>query len=573
MMATWVDFGFSRGRFVVFALLVLVFSCSCGGVADPSSTAFTHEVPRQSVALHDVLELSFRHGATYPNPFLNATLETDFIAPSGRVLPRKGFYHSGQTWAVRFRPDEDEKWRYRYRFYTLGKLVHAGEGEFRTIPGNPRSSIRVDATNPFRWTFSNGRPYFPLGLQDCVDSRDGRVGTFTVDGEGRDDNSGRRLTADQYFDLYGNAGFNLYRFSQRNCSYPIHDDLDHYNVANSLATDELLQTATAHGFRILFGFFGFHGDWNAGNVTERALRFARVKLGYIDESISDATYMRIVEREKRFIEYCVARWGVYTDFWQLLNERKATDEWIRQMSAHVQQVDPDRKPVAISWEKPDLPEIAINTPHWYESEPESESDSRVQAMGTKWKAFGKPVLVGEQGNSGMNWDPTSATRMRVRAWTALFQEIGLIFWNTSWSKWGMNQGRYTLGRAANIYLGPEERTYTRALQQFSSRLDKDVRIVAAEVSSPQSARAYGLRSPSLTAVYVHHFANHDSLLKGLEINVDLPSAKGLRYEWINPATGSVLEKGALPAGSAIKVPGFSIDTALLVYPNQPRVSH
>ena len=33
----------------------------------------------------------------------------------------------------------------------------------------------------------------------------------------------------------------------------------------------------------------------------------------------------LVEKEKRFVAYCVARWGVYADFWELLNERKASD--------------------------------------------------------------------------------------------------------------------------------------------------------------------------------------------------------------------------------------------------------
>jgi hypothetical protein len=115
---------------------------------------------------------------------------------------------------------------------------------------------------------------------------------------------------------------------------------------------------------------------------------------------------------------------------------------------------------------------------------------RVQQQATKWKKAGKPVIVGEQGNTGMNWDPLSGLRMRIRTWTALFEEISFIFWNTSWSKTGMFHGRYTAGGAANIYLGPEERGYIRVLQNFSSHLDADVRITPTEVSSGKTWLPY-----------------------------------------------------------------------------------
>jgi hypothetical protein len=549
---------------MVFYLLILGLLLSSCGAPPTSGGAVEHEPTRTSIPVHDVLELSFRPHGVFRNPFFDVALETDFIAPDGTTAVREGFYHSGGTWAVRFRPNQTGEWRYSYRFFAGGEVLQTGDGEFLTIPSDSSGHVRVSPTNPYRWVFDNGQPYFPLGLQDCVGSRDDRVNVFYVDGEGRDDGSGRRLQAQEYFKLYSEAGFNLFRFSQRNCSYSIHDDLEHYNVANSLATDELLQAATGNGFRVMFGFFGYHGNRSVGR-TERAVSFLLEKLRLMDESISDTTDRRIVEREKRFVSYCVARWGVYADFWQLLNERKASDDWARVMAAHVQAVDPDDKPVAISWEKPYLAEIAINTPHWYESEKESDSDRRVQELAASWKKFGKPVLVGEQGNTGMNWDPLSATRMRVRAWTALFQEIGLIFWNTSWSKWGMNQGKYTSGAVANIYLGPEERSYTSVLRQFSNQLDGNVRMAPVAVSLPESARAYGLVSSALGAVYVHHFANHKVPLEGLQVRMDLPPSSGLRYRWIDPASGSTLGQGRIrSSGGAILAPPFTVDIALLV---------
>jgi hypothetical protein len=551
-----------------FTIVILALLLSACGAAPTPRSAVEHDSTLPPILVHDVLELSFRHEDAYENRFFDVSLETDFIAPDGRTFARKGFYHSHNRWAVRFRPDQVGEWRYRYRFVARAQLLRTGNGGFRTIPSDSSKwpgRIRLNPANPYRWVSDDAQAYFPLGLQYCVGLREDRLGDSYIDGEGRNDGTSRRLTAHEYFAVYREAGFNLFRFSQRNCSYPIDGDLDHYNLPTSLVTDELLQAATTNGFRVMFGFFGNHEIGKLGSRTQRALAFLRTKLGFIDESIADTTDERVVEKEKLFISYCVARWGVYADFWELLNERKASDDWARVMATHVRAVDPDGKPVAISWEKAYLPEIAINTPHWYESEKESDSDLRVQELAVDWKQFGKPVLVGEQGNKGMNWDPLSATRMRVRAWTALFQEIGLIFWNTSWSKWGMNQGRYTPENVANIYLGPEERSYTRVLQQFSNQLDSGVRMTPVTISFPDAARAYALASSALTAVYVHHFADHNFPLTGLQVKISLPSAARLHYKWIDPATGATLGEGGIRTGAdAIRAPSFSVDVALLV---------
>jgi hypothetical protein len=177
--------------------------------------------------------------------------------------------------------------------------------------------------------------------------------------------------------------------------------------------------------------------------------------------------------------------------------------------------------------------------------------------------------VGEQGNSGMNWDPSSAVRMRIRSWTALFQEISLIFWNTSWSKDGMFGGRYTPGEGANIYLGPEERKYIQVLQAYASQLDANVRMVPVSITSPGLVRGYGLFSKDVGAVYLQHADNHKTPAQGVRLNVDCSSMSHARLigEWIDPATGSVLSRvNILPRQLTLSVPSFNVDIALLVVP-------
>ncbi len=119
------------------------------------------------------------------------------------------------------------------------------------------------------------------------------------------------------------------------------------------------------------------------------------------------------------------------------------------------------------------------------------------------------------------WDTRSALRMRIRNWPAFFNEIAFIFWNTSYAR---------DGHFMNIWLGPKEREYVRAMQDFAYRLDKNVRIVPVTVSNPHAVRAYALASPERAGVYLHHFDNHTQPAKGVKITLNVPkTAKGYWY--------------------------------------------
>jgi hypothetical protein len=552
---------------VVFAAALMTASYTDRRAPTELFATVSHNA--DSVPRYGLLELSFRHNGSYDNNFFDVALGTVFTAPNGVQHRIGGFYYGGDLWKVRFRPDEPGRWTYTYVMTGTGGFHMQGSGAFDAVPSELEGPVRRHPENLHRWVFANGRPYFPIGLQDCINPRRARLRNMVIDGETRPARP-RQISPDEYFAIYGQAGFNLFRFSQRNCSHSLYDDLDHYREDESLATDQLLATAREHGFRTVFGLFGNHDKWSSGIRPVRPLkRLLRRALGTRQEAILTPDDVEIIAKEKRFIDYAVARWGVYVDFWELLNERKAADEWATLMAEYLRSVDPDHKPIGISWEKPHLPAIDLNTPHWYESESELQSDLRMQQQAAKWKQEGKPVIVGEQGNRGMNWDPLSSLRMRLRTWTALFQEVSLIFWNTSWSKTGMFYGGPRPEAAANIYLGPEERGYIRVLQDFASQLDAGMRMMPVEVSSSDLVRAYGLLSSAAAAVYLHHSDNHVTAVRGVQITLDLPASAGsfgtLVGKWIEPSSGDLLARMQVPPGrQTLDVPPLLVDLALLV---------
>ena len=172
-----------------------------------------------------------------------------------------------------------------------------------------------------------------------------------------------KLTVDEYFRIYGAAGFNLFRFSQRNSNYSLFDDLDHYRERESIFTDTLLDSARRNGFRVMFGFFGFYSRWKTDSRWLHAWKVVPLLENlFSEEALKRPKDLRTQAKEKRFIRYCVARWGVYADFWELLNERYASDEWIATMAEYVHAIDPDRKQVSTSWDKPAIPSTNLLAP-------------------------------------------------------------------------------------------------------------------------------------------------------------------------------------------------------------------
>ncbi len=564
---------------------------------------------------YQVFELTFNYGGPCDDPTWDAAIDVLFTSPSGTEFKTGGFFYGSSkpqkpiikrggergratahwpcdpadVWKARYAPRVEGKWKYRYRFHVPGKKPAEGEGMFRVVRGRLRSKgwVRINPANPFRFVFEDGTPFFPVGFQDGVfdNNHNGSAmdaksmeGPFRLDGaERRPDPppgalfargpSMNPVNADVYFGRHSRAGFNLWRFSPHNFSLPVFDI--NYGAATekpgtirweqAVMVDEMLRMTRRYGIRNFYGIFGFAKAFNNEQDDKRGM-----------------------EKVKRIIKYSVDRWGAFVDIWEILNEQKASKEWYEAVTAYLRSVDPYHKPIATSWERPELDGIDVNAPHWYGNEDELASDRVTAGRAERDKRFGKPVVYGEQGNNrgrrdrsaegiGGVWDPGSARRMRVRLWTALFSEISLVFWETSYAK---------DGHFMNIWIGPEERQYVCALQDFAHRLDAGVKETAVSLAGPErrSVRAYGLCSEKVAALYLHHFrceqcrkegteqhswSHKRGVVRGLSVSLDVPQ-EATGY-WCDPRTASILERFKAPKGRGrFPVPEFDIDCALLV---------
>jgi hypothetical protein len=171
--------------------------------ADVSTTEWRNA---DAIPRYGVFELSFQHKRVYDNKFFDVVLEVVFIAPHDTARRVRGFFYGGDVWKVRFSPDEPGRWTYTYIMTGKGGFHHEGEGAFDCTPSDADGPVRQNPENPYRWVFTNGKPYFPVGLQDCMGAREGQPQSGSIDGEGRDDGKAHNVSVDEHFSVYGQAG-------------------------------------------------------------------------------------------------------------------------------------------------------------------------------------------------------------------------------------------------------------------------------------------------------------------------------------------------------------------------------
>jgi PKD repeat protein len=511
-------------RSFAFALLLLAVSSAWAGPIVP------RKGDRDMVPRYEIYEIAVKLPAEGKDPFADVEVSASFTSPSGKRYQVGGFYAGSGEWRIRFAPSEVGKWSYRY---AVTPRLGDGGGDFTCVASSNPGFLRQNPQNKYTWAFDNGQPFWPIGIQDCVGA--GPHGDpfedWALEGGDRDGPwTAAGTSADQYLDAYAQAGFNLFRFSPSNCSYSHYDNLDTYRLVEMAWTDELMQKLRDRGYRIFYGF-----------------------IGYANAFIKEPDDAAKMEKVKRYLKYSVDRWGAYVDFWELLNEQNADPKWTALMAEYVKSIDPYHHPIT-DWEQGAAPAIDFYSPHWYEREIEEGSDAITADKAAEWKQqYGKPIIVGEQGNYENVWDYGSARRMRYRLWGALFNEMSFVFWNTSYAR----NGHYM-----NIYLGPEERQYTRALQTFSSCLDAGMKMTPVERSSKRF-RVHALASEQRVAVYLRNRFGEKT--KGDSITLTVPKA-GYGY-WLAPDTMHLLGSFRVGAGEQkIEIPDLRHDLALLITP-------
>ena len=521
----------------------------------PYSNKYTFNVSQNFVKVNKnkIIELDVKFDDTVlTNPWRDASIKARFVHETGNEIFIDGFYHDKNLWKVRFSPKYKGLWRWNLNFNVAGNSL-VKNGSFKSEADTSLSYLKISKYNRKRLTLDEKTIFNGLGFQDSIwdTNQNGNPLDDFATGQSYPivaSESGNTLyimssdinQLDEHLSIYGKkGGFNLYRYNVANASYnlwELNGIRSGFLLNEGKWADVFMQSLRKNNYQIIMAIFGFGIPFsNMSQIEKKELT--------------------------AYIDYVVARYGAYVSVWEIANEAGLPDNLVKFIAETIRKNDFEKKPISVSWEKPYHDNINIISPHWYESEPIEISDLRTVQVIEQFSDVKKPVIVGEQGNHLRNWDETSAIRMRVRAWTAFFNEAVLIFWNASEKKDTLAKNPKIDYTYANQYIGNEERRYMKILQDFTSNTDIDVKKTVL-TTNDTSVRGYGLFSTVEGLGYLYHFEDHKSFVStGIELN--LPKAGEI--EWIDPSSGKTILLYNLAQGyNYLTSPGFYLDLAFKI---------
>lgn len=477
----------------------------------------------------------------FVNPHTEVNIDAEFSGPDGKTFPINGFYYQDNEWRLRFNPPTPGKWSWKVTWNDSFQ-TKSFMGDFTSL----RSYKPLHTIGNSRWLTKDGKTIQPIvGMNDClVDlNKDGSpLNDFFISDEGLKiaTTSGdipetlhfnqTPITLEQYLDTY-KPGFNLFRETISNCSPPLYYGenflYSRYLAREGSYYDQVSQSLFSKGYSVWFTLFGFSLPFEGA-------------INYPDERVALENY----------IKYVVARYGAYVDVWEISNEAVASDEYVQVIAELLKKNDPFHRLVTVSWDKPNLKEISLIAPHWYQNEGDNESDLATINQLKKYQEFQKPVIFGEQGNKTSNWDPTSADRMRVRIWTAFFHQAGMVFWNQSSSKNFYNP----TFENSNIYLGNVERQYAANFLELTQELPIDL-LPGKDPNVSLPVRSYTLKNDTLFLQY----SFHPEYTAQTTTTLTNPFSKTALVDWFDPVSGKFIRRDQANANATITSPTFTRD--------------
>jgi glycosyltransferase involved in cell wall biosynthesis/outer membrane protein assembly factor BamB len=495
----------------------------------------------------NIFELTLKSDATFTNPWAETDIYAIFSNEDGAQIMMPGFYYDQGVWKVRFNPPTKGKWYWKVFWSPHGKTL-TKSGEFVSETDTTDFYLKVSEVNFTRLTVDGKNIFNGIGLGDSLDdynSNGTSYDDYTLGNSNpviRTDSSelGRSdtiNTLDDYIATYGpkGAGFNIFRWSLMNASQSQYTNLNTpstYSILQGKIGDQLVEKLRNGDMHIWLTMFGFDIPYKYDNSQGSV---------YVLQS---------------YVKYLFARYGAYVDVWELANELSVPYGASNTLTSELKSLDFEHRLVSISSSDYNFKDSEIIAPHWYETEPISQSDIKTVDKIEKYIGFNKPVVFAEQGNLFINYDETSAIRMRIRAWTSLFNSGTLIFWNQSDRK-DFKSGIFP----GNLYIGEVERSYIKVLQELTTNFP------LTSISGKYDLRNNGVRGYRLTSesLYAGYFYHYSSPFTETSFTQNIYTKYGGEVNWIDPATGNLLQSGFCePGGCNLTSPTFKTDIVLLI---------
>ncbi len=585
-----------RYRSILLMLALLPFVASCAQSIVVNSTANT--LSASTVGKYEKFETTLTVNADFKNPFDpdNIRVDVTFSAPSGRKLIVPAFYYrdftlrmndnaetimptGGDSWRVRFTPDEVGAWQYATQITTGGKTTSGDSASFSVTDSKQHGFLRVSKRDPRYLDFDDGSLFLMIGL-NMAWYDDGRMADYQ-----------------NWLTPFAAAGGNAIRVWMPSWGFGIEwkdTGLGNYTVRQdrTYELDKLFEMAEAQGQYVTLSLLN-HGPFSSSVDPEwSANPFNAANGGPLAKPEAFATDPQAVRLWHQRLRYIAARWGYSTHLmaWEWWNEVNWTPlsppnilaPWVEQSAAYLQTVDPYAHLITQSgsaledqkvWEQST---IAFTQAHFYEAH--DWARDLVQVV-PKWvSAYKKPFMIGEFGyNQPPELDPLGI-RLHLGLWAGPMAGslgTGQFWW---WDKYIYPTHQYQHYKGVSAFFSGED----LAAHQYTT--------TTAKLNAVTNADLYGLQAHDSALLWLvsKHYSDGE-YQRLVEKNraadakdpqqVTFPDVSGLSLtvsgldnsqytaEWWDTQTGE--RKSTVQASSSggklkLDVPTFQTDLALKI---------
>ncbi len=274
--------------------------------------------PMRTAPLYVPFEVRLTATRLYHVPFVEAQVTGIFTSPTGKELRLAGFWDGGQTWRVRFAPNEAGVWKFRTES-SDPDLITAGR--FNATPSTRRGFVRVSKARPYQFEHGDGAPFLLMGDTNW-DGMSAGVGFETRF------KSYINLRRSQFFNAYHTIVVNNrydYQSNEGGMPYAMFDpetrDYNHLNPEYFKWVDKRVAYADSMGMVSILFFTWAHEI----------------------RKMSEADYRRLTL-------YIVSRYAAYNVFWILAGDYQAyfhEPQLYRQVGNAVAAADPFDHPISI----------------------------------------------------------------------------------------------------------------------------------------------------------------------------------------------------------------------------------
>jgi hypothetical protein len=304
-------------------------------------------VNSENIGLYEKFEITLNLGGKWDNPFDPDQIRVDaiFNKPDGSSVTIPGFffqeyyrnpYHQlekigNPVWKVRFTPEIPGEYTYRVIVVCNSERISSREGKFTCESFDTHHGyVRVSKTNPLYFEYSDGTPFFGIGM-----------GRIAADAGG-------------CYPRFAEAGGNFNRLFLTNGKFDIQEltrdpgrpdrGLGKINLENSWYLDNLLELGENLGIYhmlTLTNQYNFNRQWEIHTYN-------KANGGILDSKNEYFTSEEAMWYFERYLRYMVARYGYSTSVfsWDLWNEYSAMGidvetaiPWHRRMAHYIDSLD------------------------------------------------------------------------------------------------------------------------------------------------------------------------------------------------------------------------------------------